>query len=99
MVTSMPRVYVAVAGMEKVIPTVEDAVLLWQAASRNATGQNVSVYFSISSGPRRSGHADGVPRLKGAQIPAKTPLAGAVHRHDVVADLGDAAGCIDSQPG
>jgi len=59
MVTSMPRVYVAVAGMEKVIPTVEDAVLLWQAASRNATGQNVSVYFSISSGPRRSGHADG----------------------------------------
>ncbi len=59
MVTSMPRVYVAVAGIEKVVQTVEDAVLLWQAASRNATGQNVSVYFSMSSGPRRPGHADG----------------------------------------
>jgi L-lactate dehydrogenase complex protein LldF len=59
MVTSMPRVYVAVAGIEKVVQTVEDAALLWQAASRNATGQSVSVYFSMSSGPRRPGHADG----------------------------------------
>ncbi len=59
MVTSMPRVYVAVAGIEKVIPKVEDAMLLWQAASRSATGQDVSVYFSMSSGPRAPGHADG----------------------------------------
>ncbi len=59
MVTSMPPVYVAVMGIEKVVATVEDAVLLWQAASRSATGQDVSVYFSMSSGPRRAGHADG----------------------------------------
>ena len=59
MTTSMPPVYVAIAGIEKVVPTVEDAVLLWQAAARNATGQEVSVYFSMSSGPRGAGHADG----------------------------------------
>jgi L-lactate dehydrogenase complex protein LldF len=59
MVTSLPRVYIAVAGIEKVVPTVEEAVLLWQVASRNATGQEVSVYFSLSSGPRRPGHTDG----------------------------------------
>jgi len=59
MTTSMPPVYVAIAGIEKVIPTVEDAFLLWQAAARNATGQEASVYFSISSGPRREGHPDG----------------------------------------
>ncbi|KPK66204.1 MAG: (Fe-S)-binding protein [Gemmatimonas sp. SG8_38_2] len=59
MVTSMPRVYVAVAGIEKVVSTAEEAILLWQAASRNATGQDVSVYFSMSSGPRHPGHADG----------------------------------------
>ncbi|UCC49642.1 MAG: iron-sulfur cluster-binding protein [Gemmatimonadota bacterium] len=59
MVTSMPRVYVAVAGIEKVVPRIEDAVLLWQTASRSATGQEMSVYFSLSSGPRRPGHADG----------------------------------------
>lgn len=59
MVTSMPPVYVAVAGIEKVVPTVEDAVLLWQAAARSATGQGVSVYFSMSSGPRSAEHPDG----------------------------------------
>ncbi len=59
MTTSMPPVYVAIAGIEKVIPTVEDAFLLWQAAARNATGQEVSVYFSMSSGPRGTGHPDG----------------------------------------
>ena len=59
MVTSMPRVYVAIAGIEKIVARVEDAVLLWQAASRNATGQNVSVYFAMSSGPRGPNHPDG----------------------------------------
>ncbi len=59
MVTSLPAVYVAIAGIEKVVPSLEDAILLWQAASRNATGQDVSVYFSVSSGPREPDHADG----------------------------------------
>jgi L-lactate dehydrogenase complex protein LldF len=59
MVTSLPRVHVAIAGIEKVVPTIEEAVLLWQAASRNATGQEVSVYFSVCSGPRGRDHADG----------------------------------------
>ena len=59
MVTSMPRLYVALAGIEKVVPRVEDALLLWQVASRSATGQDVSVYFTLSSGPRRPGHPDG----------------------------------------
>jgi L-lactate dehydrogenase complex protein LldF len=59
MTTSMPPVYVVVAGIEKVVPKVEDAFLLWQAASRNATGQPASVYFSMSSGPRNTRHPDG----------------------------------------
>ena len=63
MVTSMPPVYVAVVGIEKVVPKIEDAFLLWQAACRNATGQHVSVYFSMSSGPRQPGHADGPQQM------------------------------------
>ena len=59
MVTSLPPVYVVVVGIEKVVENIEDAVLLWQAATRNATGQEVSVYFSLTSGPRPTGHADG----------------------------------------
>jgi L-lactate dehydrogenase complex protein LldF len=59
MATSMPPVYVAVMGIEKVVPRVEDALLLWQAVTRSATGQDVTVYFSLSSGPRRPGQPDG----------------------------------------
>jgi L-lactate dehydrogenase complex protein LldF len=59
MVTSIPPVYVAVIGIEKVVPRVEDAILLWQAVTRSATGQDASVYFSVSSGPRRQGSAEG----------------------------------------
>jgi L-lactate dehydrogenase complex protein LldF len=59
MVTSLPPVYVVVVGIEKVVETVEDAVLLWQAATRNATGQDASVYFSLTSGPQSAGQPDG----------------------------------------
>ena len=59
MVTTMPPVYVAIVGIEKVIATMESAVQLWQAAARNATGQHASVYFSLTSGPKHDSHADG----------------------------------------
>jgi len=59
MVSSLPPVHVVVAGIEKIVPKVEDAILLWQAATRNATGQDASVYFSMTSGPKKSNHADG----------------------------------------
>ena len=59
MVSSLPPVHVIIAGIEKVVSRVEDAVLLWQAATRNATGQDASVYFSMTSGPKKEDHADG----------------------------------------
>jgi L-lactate dehydrogenase complex protein LldF len=59
MVSSMPRVYVAVMGIEKLVPTVEDAMLQLQVLCRSATGQAFSVYCSMTSGPRRPGHPDG----------------------------------------
>ena len=59
MVTSMPRVHVAVMGIEKIVPTVEDAILQLQALTRSATGQALTVYVSMTSGPRRQDHPDG----------------------------------------
>ncbi|UCG85301.1 MAG: iron-sulfur cluster-binding protein [Gemmatimonadota bacterium] len=59
MVTSMAPVYVALLGIEKIVPRVEDAILLWQAVARSATGQETTVYFSMSSGPRGPGQVDG----------------------------------------
>lgn len=59
MTSSMPRVYVAVMGLEKMVPTVEDAFLQYQALARSSTGQQCSVYLSMTSGPRKPGDADG----------------------------------------
>ncbi len=59
MVSAMPRVYVAVMGIEKMVPTVEDAVLQFQALTRSSTGQQCSVYLSMTSGPRKFGDSEG----------------------------------------
>ena len=59
MVSSLPKVYVVVMGIEKVVPTVEDALLQLQALTRSATGQQMTVYCSMTSGPRQPDQADG----------------------------------------
>ena len=63
MCSSLPRVYVVIMGIEKVVPTVEDALMQYQALSRSATGQQCSVYLSMTHGPRRPGDADGPDEL------------------------------------
>ena len=59
MTSGLPRVYVAIVGIEKMVPTPEDALLQYQALCRSSTGQNVSVYLSMTSSPRRPGDIDG----------------------------------------
>jgi len=59
MTSTMPRVYVAVVGIEKLVPKVEDAFLQYQALCRSATGQSTSVYLSMTNGPRRPDDVDG----------------------------------------
>ncbi len=57
--TSMPRVHVALVGIEKVIPTVEDYATLTQVLPRSATGQTMTVYTHMVNGPRREDEEDG----------------------------------------
>ena len=57
--SGMPRVYVAVMGLEKIVPTVEDAFLQYQALCRSATGQQTSVYLNMTSSPRGKDDVDG----------------------------------------
>ncbi|MFS8570786.1 MAG: LutB/LldF family L-lactate oxidation iron-sulfur protein [Thermaerobacter sp.] len=60
MVTSLPRVHVAVMGMERVVPTWEDLAVLLEVLPRSATGQKLSVYTSITGGgPAPAGEGDG----------------------------------------
>jgi L-lactate dehydrogenase complex protein LldF len=57
--TTLPRVHVAVTGIEKVVPTLEDAALLLRLLTRSATGQPITNYVSLLTGPKRAGDPDG----------------------------------------
>jgi len=54
-----PKVHVAVTGIEKVLPTLEDLATVARLLPRSATGQSISNYFSILTGPRAPGEQDG----------------------------------------
>jgi L-lactate dehydrogenase complex protein LldF len=55
----LPKVHVVVASIEKIVPTLEDAAGLMRVLARSATGQDMSVYTTLSTGPRRRGDVDG----------------------------------------
>jgi L-lactate dehydrogenase complex protein LldF len=57
--TTCPRVHVALVGMEKVIPRLTDLPVFLKLLARAATGQTLSVYTTLISGPRRAGERDG----------------------------------------
>ena len=59
MTTTMPRVHVAIAGIEKIIATLEDVSLMLRLLTRSATGQSISNYLSFTTGPKRPGDQDG----------------------------------------
>lgn len=57
--TCLPRVHIAIMGMEKVIPRLEDLPYFLKVLARAATGQKLSVYTSLITGARRAGELDG----------------------------------------
>ena len=57
--TTWPRVHVALMGMEKVIPRLEDLPVFLKLLARAATGQTLSVYTTLITGPRKPGERDG----------------------------------------
>jgi L-lactate dehydrogenase complex protein LldF len=59
MTTTLPRVHVAIAGIEKVIPRAQDLAVFLKLLGRSATGQPLTVYTSFLAGPRREGEIDG----------------------------------------
>ena len=59
MVTSLPRVHVAVMGVEKVVPSFTDLMVFLAILAKSATGQKLSVYTSMVQGPRRAGELEG----------------------------------------
>ncbi len=60
---SSPRTLVAIMSLEKVVPTMADAMHLTRLLSRCCTGQAISAYVTMDNGPRRTGEIDGPEEL------------------------------------
>ena len=56
---SFPKVHIVVAGIEKLIPSFTDLELFWPLLGSFGTGQHVTVYNSIISGPKKDKESDG----------------------------------------
>jgi L-lactate dehydrogenase complex protein LldF len=54
-----PKTHIAIVGIEKVIPSLSDLSLFWPLLATYGTGQRVTVYNSIISGPRQEWEVDG----------------------------------------
>jgi len=56
---SFPKTHIVIVGIEKVIPSMNDLALFWPLLSTFGTGQKVTVYNSILTGPKQAGETDG----------------------------------------
>jgi L-lactate dehydrogenase complex protein LldF len=56
---SFPKLHIAICGIEKIIPSINDLDLFWPLLATHGTGQQLTVYNSIISGPRQNGEIDG----------------------------------------
>ena len=57
--TSFPKIHIAVVGIEKIVPSIMDLDLFWPMLATHGTGQNLTVYNTILSGPRQPNETDG----------------------------------------
>lgn len=57
--TTAPRLHIALMGMERIVPTWEDAAVILEVLARSATGQRLSVYTNVITGPRHPADPDG----------------------------------------
>jgi len=56
---AFPKLHIIIAGIEKVIPSMNDLALFWPLLSTHGTGQHVTVYNSVITGGRREKETDG----------------------------------------
>ncbi|TAH40005.1 MAG: iron-sulfur cluster-binding protein [Bacteroidetes bacterium] len=59
MSVAFPKIHIVIAGIEKLIPSLTDLDLFWPLLATHGTGQNITVYNSILSGPKQPEEKDG----------------------------------------
>ena len=63
LVSSLPRVHVALIGMERLVASLADLAVMLRLLARSGTGQRLSTYTTLITGPRREGEQDGPDEL------------------------------------
>ena len=61
--TTLPKVHVAISGIEKIVPTLEDVATLMRLLPRSATGQSISNYVDILTGTKGAGEFHGAEHM------------------------------------
>jgi len=59
MVTTLPPIHIALMGMERIVPTLDDLALMLSLLPRSATGQKLTVYTQLIRAPRSADETDG----------------------------------------
>ena len=63
MTFSFPKVHIVIAGIEKIIPSMKDLGLMWPLLAAHGTGQQITVYNSIVTGPKKEDEVDGPEKM------------------------------------
>ena len=61
--TTLPKVHIAISGIEKIVPTLEDVATLMRLLPRSATGQSISNYVDILTGVKGKGEFNGAEHM------------------------------------
>ncbi|MEO8346614.1 MAG: lactate utilization protein B [Betaproteobacteria bacterium] len=61
--TTLPKVHVAISGIEKIVPTLEDVATLMRLLPRSATGQSISNYVDLLTGTKGKGEFHGAEHM------------------------------------
>lgn len=61
--TTAPRIHIALMGIERLVPKLDDLSVMLQVLARSATGQKITVYTNLLTGARRNGEGDGPDEL------------------------------------
>ncbi len=60
---SMPRLHIVIAGIEKIIPSIDDLDIFWPLLAVHGTGQQMTVYNNLFFGSRKNSEQDGPEQM------------------------------------
>jgi L-lactate dehydrogenase complex protein LldF len=96
--TSVPRIHVAIAGIEKVIPRLKDLALLWPVLATAGTGQPITCYNTLIGGPRKPNEVDGPEEFHVILLDnGRTELLADIEQRDVLECIRCGA-CLNACP-